>query len=86
MDQIAFPPMYVFRANGEQVTKENASYAKGMPFHRCGLCTYYEEHKCRIVAGYIDPYMGCKYFQKKFKWDGEPMSDAKAKGKDRWQR
>lgn len=78
-DMPAFPPRYVYR-NGEQVTKENAEYAKGMPFHRCGLCTYYDDHKCKIVAGFIDPYMGCKYFMKKYEWDDSPVATVKIKG------
>ncbi len=51
-------------ATGEKFTKENAEYKKGKPFHRCGLCEYYRAHKCDLVAGYVEPMMGCKYFER----------------------
>lgn len=52
------------RLTGQKFTKENAEYKKGAPFHRCGLCEYYRGHGCELVAGYVMPMMGCKFFEK----------------------
>jgi hypothetical protein len=58
-----FPPS---RISKEKVSKENAEYMQGKPFHRCGICTYYQSNHCKVVRGYISPEMGCKYFQEKY--------------------
>jgi hypothetical protein len=64
-----FPRPWVPLAHGELVSKEMALYQKGSPFNRCGNCEYRNGQRCEIVAGYIAPYMVCKYFQKE--WSNE---------------
>lgn len=58
-----YPPSWTLY---EKMSKENAGYQKGAPFHNCGKCTYYQAGHCKIVRGYIAQSMGCKYFSEKY--------------------
>ena len=58
-----FPPSWT---NFEKMSKEDAHYGQGKPFHNCGTCTYYQSSHCKVVRGYIEQSMGCKYFSKKY--------------------
>ena len=50
----------------EKMSKENAQYMKGVPFENCGKCNYYQAGHCKIVRGYIEQSMVCKYFSEKY--------------------
>ena len=50
----------------EKMSKENAEYQKGVPFENCGKCTYYISGHCKVVRGYIEQNMVCKYFSEKY--------------------
>lgn len=58
-----YPPSWT---RSEKMSKEEAEYKQGKPFHHCGKCTYYSDSHCRVVRGYISPSMGCRYFQEKY--------------------
>lgn len=48
----------------EKKPKDKVDYSKGMPKSHCGICKYYHDHKCDLVAGRIEPHMWCKLFAK----------------------
>jgi len=58
-----YPPSWTMF---EKMSKEDAEYRQGMPFHNCGKCQYYQGNICKVVRGYIVQSMGCKYFQEKY--------------------
>lgn len=65
----------------EKVSKEDAEYRKGEAFRRCGNCRHmHKDGSCEIVEGKVEPYMVCKYFDKR----GDGMSKSGSKMKSRW--
>lgn len=45
--------------------KDEVNYSKGKPNAHCGMCKYYYDHKCELVAGRIMPTMWCELFEKR---------------------
>ena len=62
-----------YHAHGEKMDKSDAEYREGEPFRRCGICVHYRDHKCEIVAGFINPTWSCRYFEPK----GDKLHDRK---------
>lgn len=58
-----FPPSSTLY---EKMSKEDAGYRKGVPFENCGKCNYYQSGHCKVVRGYIEQSMVCKYFSEKY--------------------
>lgn len=68
-DEESYGPKYKYPPSWtreEKMSKEQAEYRQGKPFHRCGICSYYQSSACKIVRGYISPSMGCSYFSEKY--------------------
>jgi len=47
--------------------KADVDYSLGKPNAHCGMCRYYHDHVCSLVAGRIEPQMWCELFTKKEK-------------------
>ena len=58
-----YPPSWTMF---EKMSKEEARYQNGAPFHNCGKCGFYSGNQCKVVRGFISPSMGCVYFQEKY--------------------
>lgn len=54
-------------APAQKYTKSEADYRDSTGKKaRCGLCLFYEDGSCEKVAGRIDPYMVCDYFEPEY--------------------
>lgn len=47
----------------DKVSKASVDYSPGRHNSRCGLCTYYYQGTCELVAGHIDPDYWCRLFK-----------------------
>lgn len=44
--------------------KKTVKYGPGMTESHCAICRHYDDHKCSLVAGKIDPAYWCTLFHK----------------------